>query len=248
MTTLTHVDLEILSSFIGYGHLNAPIWFIGMEERAEDKNGSLERNIQSRLLFSTEMDLAEGQLRLGCDFKTRNTLPTQTWRWMARIALSLTDPNYSWGDLRAETDYVLRQSNGLGRKVSNGKTLLMDVSPLPAPNISAWPMYYHALYPNRQKYWGDKEIWEKRQQKFYGLIRQSHKTLQYVFAYGSRYRGWYKKMLFDVENWCPLLDTTIEWGKIGEITVVLTPFFGGRNGLSKEDALKMVNRLNRIKT
>src|SRR6266498_2263479 len=111
MNSLTTSNFNQLQSFNGYGRLDAPIWFIGMEERAEDENGSLEHNIQSRLLFGTEMDLVEGQLKLGCDFKKRNTLPTQTWRWMARIALSLTDPNYWWGDLRDETDYVLRQSD-----------------------------------------------------------------------------------------------------------------------------------------
>ena len=57
---LTDKELEHLLSFIGYGSLDADVWFLGMEEA-----GGGEANIHTRLNFQTIEDNAEAHKMLG---------------------------------------------------------------------------------------------------------------------------------------------------------------------------------------
>jgi hypothetical protein len=57
---LTDPEQEHLLSFIGYGRLDADVWFMGMEEA-----GGGEANIRTRLKFRPVMDNAEAHKMLG---------------------------------------------------------------------------------------------------------------------------------------------------------------------------------------
>jgi hypothetical protein len=57
---LQNEELEHLLDFVGYGRLDAPVWFLGMEEA-----GGGEQNIRTRLKFRTVEDCAEAHRTLG---------------------------------------------------------------------------------------------------------------------------------------------------------------------------------------
>lgn len=59
-TPLTDSELDHLLNFIGYGTLDADVWFIGMEEA-----GGGEDNIRTRLKFRTVEDNAMAHKMLG---------------------------------------------------------------------------------------------------------------------------------------------------------------------------------------
>ena len=58
--TLNDSELEHLLDFVGYGRLDAPVWFLGMEEA-----GGGEDNLRARLKFGTVEDCAEAHRLLG---------------------------------------------------------------------------------------------------------------------------------------------------------------------------------------
>ena len=56
----TDKELKHLLNFVGYGRLNADVWFIGTEEA-----GGGEDNLRERLLFQQVEDCAEAHMILG---------------------------------------------------------------------------------------------------------------------------------------------------------------------------------------
>jgi len=61
-TRLTDQELFHLLEFIGYGTLDADVWFLGMEEA-----GGGEDNLRKRLKFKRVEDCAEGHKILGIE-------------------------------------------------------------------------------------------------------------------------------------------------------------------------------------
>lgn len=60
---LTNGQLRRLLNFIGYGRLDADVWFLGMEEA-----GGGEDNIRTRLKFQPVMDNAKAHKMLGVTY------------------------------------------------------------------------------------------------------------------------------------------------------------------------------------
>lgn len=151
-TTLTDEELELLLNFVGYGKLNADVWFLGMEEA-----GSGENNIRSRLRFSQVEDCAEAHQILGITKHHSGKKNIQkTWYGMCYIMLRLAGKETDRESIR---NY---QADYLGR--FQGNSLLLDLMPIPKPNIKAWGYeklipqfassdeYYEHVKPRRVKY------------------------------------------------------------------------------------------------
>ena len=84
-TALTDIELEHLLNFVGYGKLNADVWFLGMEEA-----GDGESNIRSRLKFRQVDDCAEVHKILGIvKHHSGKKIIQRTWRGMCYIMLRL---------------------------------------------------------------------------------------------------------------------------------------------------------------
>jgi len=82
---LTDQELRRLRDFIGYGTLQADVWFIGMEE-----GGGGEDNIRRRLKFRSAEDCADAHKILKIEkFHWGKKEIQQTWRGMCRIMLGL---------------------------------------------------------------------------------------------------------------------------------------------------------------
>ncbi len=87
---LTEAELNHLVDFIGYGRLDADVWFLGMEEAGGD-----ESNIRARLKFRPVEDNAEAHKMLSVTNLHWGKRKIQgTWRGMCYIMLRLegTEP------------------------------------------------------------------------------------------------------------------------------------------------------------
>jgi hypothetical protein len=78
-------NADKLFQFIGFGNLDGPIWFLGMEE-----GGGNEDTLRARLAFDPIMDLEEAQRELGNSrhFGSKPDLQS-TWSVLCKIALGL---------------------------------------------------------------------------------------------------------------------------------------------------------------
>lgn len=146
---LTDNELENLLNFIGYGRLDADIWFLGYEELCGEEN-----TLRERVKFQQVEDSAEAQKILGRNQqKFRQESLQDTWHAMSEILLRLD------GKDSTEESIQKYQVEQLGR--AEGSTLLCELLPLPMPSGSAWPYadslpqyssreaYYEAVKPTR---------------------------------------------------------------------------------------------------
>ena len=80
---LADSEMEYLINFIGYGTLDADVWFLGMEEA-----GGGEANIRTRLNFRPVEDNAEAHKMLGVENLHWGKRKFQrTWRGICYIML-----------------------------------------------------------------------------------------------------------------------------------------------------------------
>ena len=94
---LTDIELDHLLNFIGYGRLDADIWFLGMEEA-----GGGRANIRTRLKFHSVMDNAQAHAMLGVTHLHWGRRKIQrTWRGMCYIMLRLESNEATTANIRA---------------------------------------------------------------------------------------------------------------------------------------------------
>ena len=139
---LTQNQLDHLLKFVGYGRLDADIWFLVMEE-----TGGSEENLRARLKFEQIEDLAKAHQLHGI------TKDQNSWRGTCEIMLRLDDKTPDDGMIQ---EY---QSERLGQP--HGATLLCALMPIPKSGSADWgyttllPQYetrqacYEALKPDR---------------------------------------------------------------------------------------------------
>ncbi len=139
--TITEKELDSLLNFVGYGRLDADIWFLGMEESAANL-----KTIRDRQKFQQVEDSLEAQNILGLSpnqFEYENL--QNAWSGMSEIMLRLEEK-----PVTPENLHKYRQES-LGR--SDGSTLLCEFLPLPMPAGTDWA--YESLlpdYPSREAY------------------------------------------------------------------------------------------------
>ena len=149
---VTDAELEHLLAFIGYGTLDADVWFLGMEEA-----GGGAENIRRRLEFRPLEDNAEAHQRLGIlKHHEGKRVIQRTWWGMCWIMLALDGENPTRENIRRY------QAEQLGRY--GGNTLLAELMPIPKPSHAAWGYenlipqfqsrsdYYEAVKPRRVQY------------------------------------------------------------------------------------------------
>lgn len=227
-------ERDRLLNFIGYGNLDAPIWFLGMEEGTGGNTDPvvIETNIRTRAEhFQPIEDLVESHRHFDYDIPSQRKF-TQVWLWMAKLVRNLEGES-DWQDTEKAKHYV---RNNLGRRL--GTTLLTELLPLPAPSISYWP--YDQLWKTRKDY--VITILPQRQTLLRNLINERRPRV--VFAYGSQYHDHYRQV-FERAQW-RLLSTKkhIEMGKTETTMAILIPFFGN-GGLSHDDAAIVIHELRK---
>jgi hypothetical protein len=174
-------DADKLLDFIGFGNLDGPIWFLGMEE-----GGGNEKTIRVRLDFDEVMDLEEAHRELGIThhFGPKPQLQP-TWSVLSKIALGLNGkPN----DSESARRYQARE---LGSE--DGETLVCELLPLPNPGMDHW-IYADLFNDSRLE---DRETYEAHvlptwQERYVRLLEKHEPGL--VICYGKTYWSRYEKL------------------------------------------------------
>ncbi|MBC8504000.1 MAG: hypothetical protein ISR58_21585 [Anaerolineales bacterium] len=177
---ITDQELEHLLNFVGYGELDAEVWFLGMEEA-----GGGENNIRSRLKFRTIEDCAEAHKILGITkHHSGKKIIQRTWRGMCYIMLRLEGMGVDTESIR---NY---QADSLGR--FQGKSLLCELLPIPKPSINDWQYenlipqyasrdeYYRTVKPRRVKYL-QKMVYDHRPKAVVGYGKKYWEDYQELF-------------------------------------------------------------------
>ncbi len=157
---LLNNELEHLLNFVGYGRLDAPVWFLGREEA-----GGGEDNLRARLKFRAVEDCAEAHRILGITKHHWDRRVIQrTWRGMCYIMLKLDNKATDTESIRTY------QAESLGR--FGGQTLLVELMPVPKSSIGAWG--YEELVPqyaSREDYY--QKVKPRRLTYLQSLIREN---------------------------------------------------------------------------
>ncbi len=140
MKRLPEDIFDRLFNFIGYGNLDAPVWFIGPEERLlQEKEDDIVRHLEIRRTFEPVECCRQVHLEKLKEpsFHREEPKPKRqpTYDTMSEIMLRVAMPGPVDPSLRL--DY---QAHYLG--ISGGNTLLTELLPLPKQDSNAWPDFY----------------------------------------------------------------------------------------------------------
>lgn len=142
------IDWPRIEQFIGYGRLDAPVVFVGMEEGLADEAG-LQNDLLLRSRFEPVMDSKEALCGIvGGEALFSETPRRQpTWRVMADVMLHFDGQRFSSPAERSSARKSYRATR-LGR--SEGETLLTELLPYPHRNTGSW--LYVERYKDREAY------------------------------------------------------------------------------------------------
>jgi hypothetical protein len=127
------IDWGRIEAFQGYGRIDAPVVFLGMEEGGPADADKLMQDLLKRSSFSPSMPYEDPRQSI-----------QRTWRVASHLMLRRA------GNLAPTNADVLRyQQEQLGQPT--GDTLLCELFPYPNNKISGWPVIY-AARETRQEY------------------------------------------------------------------------------------------------
>jgi hypothetical protein len=119
--------------FLGYGNLNSPLWFIGMEEGGGNSKDEVYRRLNAWInLDRNEIcDLFKFQNEIGeSNYFSENPKLQKTWSKLIRFQLGLEGITPTTDEVR------LYQKGKLGRSTSSNA--LLELMPLPSPGVNVW--------------------------------------------------------------------------------------------------------------
>lgn len=218
----TDKEVEHLKKFIGYGELNADVWFLGMEEA-----GGGEKNLRDRLTFHQIEDCAEAHKKLDIMHLHWGKRTIQrTWRGMCYVMLALARQSTDRESIRAY------QAEKLGRY--GGNTLLTELMPIPSPKLDQWR--YEELLPqfkSRQDYFAQVKPYRL------ALLRELIETNSpsAIVAHGKGYWSEYKALFSHLQF---VKHNTFEVAKSDSTVVILTGQFASRSMNGKFDEVAQI--------
>jgi len=206
-TPLTDEELEHLLDFVGYGNVNASVWFLGMEEA-----GGGEENIRARLKFRQVEDCADAHKILGITkHHSGKKIIQRTWRGMCYIMLRLEGKETDTESIRNH------QAHHLGRL--DGNSLLLELMPIPKPRIDSWG--YENFIP---QFGSSTEYYEVVKPCRIRYLRQliGEWSPKVMICYGKMYWQEYKEIFPEIEF---LSKNEFFVGKDKNKLVIMTPGF-----------------------
>jgi ribosomal protein S18 len=219
------LDDTLLSKFIerffGYGNLDAPNWYIGMEEGGGDKDAELAwPEIAARLQVWHEMgalkviglrDFHDKVARLiASERKLLSKAPINRW-FMNRMIAVGPPIQRTWGGLiridlslggksNIETDDI-RESQQSDFGTLTGGQCLLELLPLPKPSLTDWPYKDLSDIEYLKNFVSYKEkILDDRVAGIRELIKGRQTKPKNVFFYGSTYTKHWENVAGGV-NW-----------------------------------------------
>ena len=187
------IDWTRIEQFIGYGRLDAPIVFVGMEEGLADV-AALHSDLLRRSQFEQTMDVKQAHQGIadGESLFTDSPRRQPTWRVMADLMLHFDGRKFSSPKERSSARRAYRAKR-LGRK--DGDSMLTELLPYPHRNTGSWlygerfsgrEAYTAAILPRRIKLLDD------------ALSGHSRKA---IICYGRGNWPDYKRLFSEVLNW-----------------------------------------------
>lgn len=208
MTQTAESQAQRLFNFIGYGQLDAPVWFLGMEERGSSKT------IGARLKFKQVEDLRDAHIKMGIIEHHRGKKIIQpTWRGMCYVMLV-------YDGKKPTTERIRKyQVNKLGR--SNGKTLLTELLPMPKKKVTEWRYETNSLpFKNLKEY--HSNIIDDRIERIRRIFKQHAPKI--VICYGKTFWENYRNIFAEVD-FTPDSDGLFEYADIGHTKIILSYHF-----------------------
>lgn len=216
---ISEKELEHLVNFIGYGELDADVWFLGMEEA-----GGGEDNLRRRLSFRQVEDCAEAHKLLKITNVHWGPRKIQrTWRGMCCIMLATEGKQIDREAIR------IYQVEKLGR--FGGNTLLTELMPIPSPKIDHWG--YEQILPQFES---RNDYFEKIKPIRIRLLQELihvHKPPA-IIAHGKKYWNEYKSIFAELDF---ISHKSFEVAQTDQTIVVLTSQFAHRSMNGKFDEL-----------
>lgn len=129
-----HVLRDFIDHFFGYGELEAPIWFIGMEEGGGANKAEIEARLATWVARGRPAvdDLAAFHLAFGDHSRFVDNAPIQsTWKELIRVMLLLNGREPTREAIRA---YQIAEFGRHGSGVAS-----LELLPLPKPSLASWP-------------------------------------------------------------------------------------------------------------
>ncbi|TAM74280.1 hypothetical protein EPN44_11615 [bacterium] len=207
------IDWNRIEGFIGYGRLDAPVVFIGLEEGLRNDE-ALEADLLQRSCFAPVMDLEEAHRGIAgaADRFSRHARIQTTWRAMCHLMLrrgGMPEPT-----VEERRGY---QAVRLGR--SAGETLLAELLPYPKPALGEWPRLYQRRYRDGRRY--RLEVLPKRLDLLTSMVGAHRREL--VVCYGRS--GWkdFGKIFSGVAAWTEIGPYRI--GHDGDTRILFTRHF-----------------------
>lgn len=185
LPTENEID-EFAAEFYGYGELNAPLWFVGMEEGGGESAKDVTQHIrtwQKRGRKRLE-DLAEYHDEI-VDGGFAKITRQNTWTPLSRIQLSYENRSTTTSDVGKHW----RETLGRWRS----KTCIMELNPLPSPSINTWnyPKFTDISFlADRVAY--NARYREKRIHSIKNMIKQGSPNA--VVFYGTKYHTFWAQI------------------------------------------------------
>lgn len=204
---INEIDWGRIEGFIGYGRLDAPVVFLGMEEGAA---ADPVADLRKRSAYETVRDM-----NAGSDYQA-------TWARMADLMLRRA------GVMPTKTARAAYQADRLGRP--NGETLIAELLPYPNKRADHWHPVFHERFSSRRAY---EAVMIPRRVK---LLREvlSGAPRELVVAYGAAHWRWYKEIFPDVV-WAETKPFLV--GACSAARVILAPHFVTRANNGRGDML-----------
>jgi hypothetical protein len=194
-----------LLPFIGFGNLDAKIWFIGTNDTGpEDGNITISERVA---LPEFQKELADAEI-----FKARYRAETNyfygnpTWRYANYLTTRLLEPVEQQTET-ARRDYYTNRFAAL-----DGDVLLTDTLPLPSRNLNnqeKWVYrntaltdspYYNDVLRDAQRYQEDQFLGRptrlKRLSELYNTLKLEGKSPKFIFCYGRAGQWKYFREIF----------------------------------------------------
>ena len=212
--------LNYARNFLGYGNLNAPFWFVGMEEAGvQNPDQAVGRaQVWNRLGNGHTVDLFDYSQQLGAVGERERCFienpyldprrwfrehrpPTQpTWRPLIRFLMAVENQSHrnDGTDIENVRTY---QRNNWGRVKSNN--CLLEIFGLPQAASGSWAYADVPRIATRKL--GITETFKQRSQALQGALRRgmNNGTLKIVLFYGgvNKIKNWSE--VCGITNWSP---------------------------------------------
>ena len=209
---------DFISHFAGYGHLGAPLWFVGMEEGGGRSGAELQCRVEAwdaRGRRALE-DLAGFHHAIGEAKYFRAPYPLQrTWTSLGRALQTWRGESTDIASLQQVQATVLGADNGLAS--------LVELLPLPSPDTQAWP--YSAL-ADEHPHLADRKHYKSayvgpRTDMLRGLVRKAKPRA--VIFYGLAYLKFWSAISGRPLNRTQIAGQTCYVGQMGSPYFIATP-------------------------